>query len=69
MTCAVVEHQNGKKTHHTNVTNCSLVMRRRQSSVKLVLVDGSERMIVGAVSGRLVDDAWYVQNASGLMPQ
>lgn len=69
MTCAVVEYQNGKKTHHTNVMSCSLVMRRCQSSVKLILGDGSEQMIVGAVSGRLVDDAWYVQNASRLMPQ
>ncbi|GAB5604876.1 hypothetical protein TK5_09550 [Sideroxyarcus sp. TK5] len=65
MNCAVVEHQTGKKTHLTNVLACSVGQRQRQPFVKLRLVDGSEQVIQGAVSCNLVDDAWYVMNASG----
>jgi len=65
MSCAVVEHPTGKKTHHTNVLACSVGSRRRQLFVKLRLVDGSEQVIQGAVSCMLVDDAWYAMNASG----
>lgn len=68
MACAVVEHQNGRKTHHTNVTNCSVGMRRGQAFVRLTLCDDSEQIIEGAVSGRLVDDAWLAMHATGLVP-
>ena len=67
MSCAVVEYQTGKKTHHTNVLSCSVGSRRRQLFVKLKLVDGGEQVIQGAVSCRLVDDAWYALNASGFV--
>lgn len=67
MTCAVVENQNGKKTHHTNVEKCSVGSRRSKTFVRLTLCDGSEEIIEGAVSGRLVNDTWYVEN-SGLVP-
>lgn len=68
MTCAVVENQKGKVTHHTNVDRCSVGLSCGKPFVRLTLSDGSEQVIEGAVSGRLVDDAWYLEN-SGLVPQ
>lgn len=67
MTCAVVENQNGRKSHYTNVVSCSVGMSRRKPFVRLTMCDGSEKIIEGAVSGRLVEDTWYIEN-SGLVP-
>ena len=68
MTYAIVEHQNGKKAHHTNVMRCAVGSRRGRIYVRLLLSDGSEQVIDGAVAGRLVADDWYVAHASGLVP-
>lgn len=69
MACAVVENAKGKITHHTNVLSVGIQLSRGKSAVRLTLIDGSEQIVEGAISGRLVDDLWYVEKASGLIPQ
>ncbi len=66
MTCAVVEFDNGKRSHYTNVLECWVGMVRGRSYVKLRLVDETVATIESAISARLVDDEWFVINQLGV---
>ncbi len=60
MACAVVEHGDGRKTHHTEVVRGGVRMVRQKPAVRLELTDGSVEHIEGAVSVRVVADDWFV---------
>ncbi len=66
MTCAVVEHQDGSKTHHTNVVNSSVGMCRQKPYVKLLLTDSSTETIKDSIAVQLVEDDWYARTQLGV---
>ena len=66
MTCAVVEHSDGSKTHHTNVISGGLRLQRGCQCVRLVFLDGSVEHVEKGIAVCLVDDQWYSQTQLGL---
>lgn len=56
MACAVVEHSDGSKTHHTSVVSGGLRLQRGYQCVRLILQDGSVEHIESGVAVKLVDD-------------
>ena len=63
MTCAVIEHRNGTKTHHSNVLEGGLSLTRGKTVVKLKLVDSSIALIESGVAVKIVDDLWLTNNS------
>lgn len=53
--CAVVEHADGRRTHHTNVQRCGLCLRRGRGSAVLTFRSGEQQIIDGANAVYMTD--------------